>query len=360
MKKGKINLSRLLFSGLAAFLLLSWCARFSFKIFWNFNVFSARHWQLIWNKWNSGWIVTKPGEIAFLLTVILLPALFLIAWIICYRIRWKNIVLFPFALLEKRKKKALLKKSLAAAAGPTPDLKLPVAAKPAVKKSLPKELNRLRGTPQVSAVSKDRSVPSSGGGQQLSSNSSEIRQENEAVSRAKLWDQLAEKLEQAGIFIFREMKIKNCQTNILAVSQESLYLLCEGPAEGNVWTVDEKSDRPRWTTEKNVVLPSPLRPLISGRDEIKRYIAENIPAYAALDVNCCLFLDHGTIANVPDMLSFLEEVDLSVLRLGSCKSTELPDTNALIEYIKSQTKSDQALNDAVAVAILDLMEADHG
>lgn len=85
-----------------------------------------------------------------------------------------------------------------------------------------------------------------------------------------------------------------------------------------------------------------------------------MPQYAGLDVNCCMILDHGNVTNPDELLKYLETWDISVLRMGSCQTTSLPDTHALTEYIKSQPASSQALNDAVAVAILDLMETENG
>lgn len=85
-----------------------------------------------------------------------------------------------------------------------------------------------------------------------------------------------------------------------------------------------------------------------------------MPQYAGLDVNCCMILDHGNVTNPDELLKYLEAWDISVLRMGSCQTASLPDTHALIEYIKSQPVSSQTLNDAVAVAILDLMETENG
>ena len=70
-----------------------------------------------------------------------------------------------------------------------------------------------------------------------------------------------------------------------------------------------------------------------------------------------MLLDHGEIKNIPELLSYIEQVDVSVLRMGNCQSKDLPDSNALIEYIKSLPQSNQETNDAIAVAILDMMEA---
>ena len=183
--------------------------------------------------------------------------------------------------------------------------------------------------------------------------------EDEAVARFDLWEKLAHSLEAEKIFILRQMKIKNFPVNIFAITQEGVFLLCEGPAAGHSWEIDEAANPPVWKTE-TAPIPSPLRPLVESKAVLQKYFAEKMPQYAGLDVNCCMILDHGNVTNPDELLKYLETWDISVLRMGSCQTTSLPDTHALTEYIKSQPASSQALNDAVAVAILDLMETENG
>ena len=53
----------------------------------------------------------------------------------------------------------------------------------------------------------------------------------------QVWDDLAALMEKSGIFIFREMKIGAYETNIIAVTNENVFLLSEGPKLGSNWTV---------------------------------------------------------------------------------------------------------------------------
>ena len=72
-----------------------------------------------------------------------------------------------------------------------------------------------------------------------------------------------------------------------------------------------------------------------------------------------MIFDYGELKNVSDLMPILESQDISVLRMGDAfKTQSLPDSGALIEYIKSLPPSSQETNDAVAVAILDLMETE--
>ena len=155
------------------------------------------------------------------------------------------------------------------------------------------------------------------------------------------------------------MKIKSFPVNILAITQEGLFLLCEGPDTGANWEVREDADPAVWKTTEGDI-PSPLRPMLEARQALQNYFESEMPQYSDLGINCCMILDHGNIINTDELLKSLEEWDISVLRMGICKTSALPDTNALIEYIKSQPVSSQALNDEMAVAILDLMETENG
>ena len=100
--------------------------------------------------------------------------------------------------------------------------------------------------------------------------------------------------------------------------------------------------------------------MVNAKSVLEKYLHEQNPEYKNLIVNCCMIMDHGHITNVNALLPFLEEWDISILRMGSCKTPDLPDTAALIEYIKTQKPSSQALNDAVAIALLDLMDTENG
>ncbi|MBR1777751.1 MAG: hypothetical protein IJ752_04110 [Alphaproteobacteria bacterium] len=183
---------------------------------------------------------------------------------------------------------------------------------------------------------------------------------NAGLDRFTLWENLAKGLEAEKIFTLRQMKIRSFPVNLFAITQDSLFLLCEGPEQGNVWETEDEASPAVWKTETGEKISSPLQDMVNARSVMQKYIKDKIPQHAKLGINCCMILDHGDISNTDKMLTFLDKWDISVLRMGTCKTSALPDTNALIEYIKSQPASSQELNDAIAVAILDLMEIENG
>lgn len=365
MKKSKIHIACLLFSAVLSAAVFYIAARGFFMFFWNFDLLSDKHWSHILGKWEDGWVIRKPKEVSFVIALFLLLPAYFLSWFTAYVFPWKKFFLFPVNYYEKKKKAKLQAQSLAAAAGPA-DKAAALAAKKDPSKiiKLPpeklKEIDRLRGKAATHVQSP--SAPHSAENQTEKpagpAPKGPATMEEEAVARFDLWKNLAEALEAQNIFIFREMKIGNYQVNIFAVTGEGLFLLCEGPALGNEWEVDEENEIPSWKTDKGI-LASPLRPLVKARDSLKNYLVKEMPHYAGLAVNACLILDHGNVVNPDEMLSRLEEWDISVLRMGTCRTESLPDTTALIKYIKAQPVSTQALNDAVAIAILDLMESDN-
>ncbi|MGN1079963.1 MAG: hypothetical protein ACI4TE_07325 [Alphaproteobacteria bacterium] len=366
MKKGKIHFIRLLFSAVVGAVLFYVIARGIFLFFWNFDLISERHWTHIWNKWRGGWVIHKPKEVLFFIAVLLLIPGFLLTWFTVYVFPWLKFFRLPLTYLEKKKKERLQAQSLAAAVGPADKQKVLSKKKEpekVIKISAEKlqHIDQLRGkkagvqhaiTAQSAAAKTGTAAPSTSTGKILS-------KEDEAVARFDLWEKLVQSLETEKIFILRQMKIKNFSVNTFAITREGVFLLCEGPAAGRSWEIDEAAEPPVWKTE-TAPIPSPLRPLIEAKAVLQKYFAEKMPQYSGLDVNCCMILDHGNVTNPDELLKYLETWDISVLRMGSCQTASLPDTHALIEYIKSQPASSQALNDAVAVAILDLMETENG
>lgn len=342
----KLNFPRLLFSGAVAFSALVAVARSYFLSFWHFNILSATHWNLILQKWNAGWVLHKTGEYVFLCSLLAAPFVLAALWCVCYKIRWAKLLSAPLVPIKNRQKKALEKKSLQAAVGNPADLKKAPAPKHSAPK-IPEKLRRLRGTPVAPAM--QASAP-----QTVQPDTGAARK-SETFSRIGLWNRLAAELEAAGVYVLRELTVFQCNISILAVTRDGLFMFCEGPSTGSVWTADETAEKPFWKTEDGTVFDSPLHALLHARKEFRKLIAETAPVYADIPVNGCLFLDHGRIDNINDVLTFLSEVDLSILRTGSCRMSELPDTNALTDYIKSLSKSDQRLNDAVAYSVVGLM-----
>ena len=357
MKKGKLNLIRLLFSAVISAALFYIIARGSFLFFWNFDIISERHWLHIWNKWQSGWVIQKPREVLFFIAVLLIVPGFLLTWFCVHSFPWLKLLRLPVTYFEKKKKEQLQAQSLAAALGPADKQQALNTKKKEPEKVIKISSQKLQHIDQLRGkkTGLQHAVAGQASAEGHHPTNKMPTKEDEAVIRFDLWEKLANSLEKEKIFILRQMKIKSFPVNTFAITQEGLFLLCEGPAPGHSWEVDEEANPPVWKTE-TAPIPSPLRPLVEAKAVLQDYFAEKMPQYANLDINCCMILDHGNVTNPDELLKYLEKWDISVLRMGSCQTNSLPDTHALIEYIKAQQTSSQTLNDAIAVAILDLME----
>jgi len=355
MKKGKIRLIPLLFSAVVAAGFFFVIARSIFSYCWGFDLISERHWNHIIEKWKSGWTLRKPKEVMFFVGLLLLIPGYFGTLFVVYVFPLKKFLLFPKTFFENKKKAKLQAQSIAAALGPA-NRQEALAAKKEPEKTIKISSQKLH---HIDHLRGKGTAATAGHTEKSSSLQTNESPADQAAIRFDLWQKLADTLEARKIFILRQMKIVDFPVNLIAITQEGVFLLCEGPDEGETWEVMEDASPAVWKTEKTSI-PSPLRPMVKAKTVLQKYFSKEMPEYAELSINCCMILDHGNVLNTDELLKHLEKWDISVLRMGSCKTTSLPDTNALTEYIKSQPASSQTLNDAMAVAILDLMETGNG
>ncbi|MBR4126908.1 MAG: hypothetical protein IKR09_04995 [Alphaproteobacteria bacterium] len=310
-------------------------------------------------KWQNGWILRTSKEMYFVAALLFLIPGYLIFWFIVYCFPLKKILLFPVSFAQNRKKAKLQAQSLAAAIGPADRIKAPVSKKEQRKAAqtvkAPSEkmklINQLRGK-SVSQHTATEAASPIAAGKDAPAQKNTPEQEN--ASRFDLWEKFANSLESANIFAVRQITIKNVVFNLIAFTQNALFLIREAPEESASWETHDGDTPAVWKTQKGDI-PSPLVPMIETRKLLQTYIDEHFSEYSNISLNFCMILDHGTITNPDAFLAFLEQNNLSALRMGSCKTTALPDSAALVEYIKSQPASSAEMNDAFALAFLDLM-----
>lgn len=356
MKKSKTSPLSLLFSALLAAVIFYFATEMLFKHFFGgFDLYSSQHWHHILAKWKNGFVLRTTKEYLFFTALIaLLPGYFVLWFAVC-RFPFAKVLMAPTDYFRNRKKKELEARSLAAAVGPL-DKKENKPKEPAKKIRISAEnlnrINQLRGKTDPAAARKEshqeekteqRSIPV-------------ISRRNDADEPVDLWDNMVENLEKGGVFVLRQMKITSVPFDVVAITQNALFLICAGPEGSSVWKTADEASPAVWKTEKGEI-PSPVIPMINAKKALQDYLKEHFPEYAALTVYCCMILDHGHISNTDVFIPFLERNDISVLRAGSCQTEALPASDALIGLIGAQPESSKELNDAVALSILDLMEA---
>lgn len=309
--------------------------------FWRFDVLNAKHWKMIWRRWEDGTSFSTPKEVSFLLLIVLAPLFFGLLCFISYRIDWLNVLFFPFKKLRKAKKEKEIEKARhEAMSSATVAMKKAPAAKGG--RPLPEKILRLRGTVQ-------RTLASSHGGEN-------DRTADNAITDQNIWGTLEKGLERNDIFTLREMEFCGCKFGLTAITTEGVYLLSSGPAAGNAWTTRDNADPPVWITETGEHLPSPVVTVQKARDALQQEILQKFPQFGDLTVNASVVLSHGKVETMQDLLSYLQETDMSVLRAGSCKVAGLPESTAIVELIKTQKQPSNELANAVSQAILNLTE----
>ena len=379
VKKKKLSLPAFLLSGLISAAVCFFLFKFAFYAGWRFDILKENHWHYLINKWNAGWVMDTPREMLFFAGLVSVIPVWLIAWFLTYILPWKAVLLFPLTLLKKRKAEKLLQKSIEAAKGPE-NIQAALAAKkaqpaenthkvPKISAEKISKIDKLRGKtshtqtppaqhqqqPAQNAGTFEEPIPERASSPAGTSGNAQEPAADQKLQTLQAWSALAELMEKSGIFIFREMKIGSYDTNLIAATSESIFLMSEGPKLGSSWTVCENEEIPVWKDGKDA-LASPLRPLLDARNKLRDTFYSKFPQYSSLSVNACLVLDHGKIENTKELIEKLESWDMSVLRTGSCRTSELPEVAALVSYIRTQSPSTQEINDAVADTILALME----
>ena len=346
MKKEKINPAFLLFSAVLTAILFYFSSKAFFEHFWGFNLFSAKHWQHIAGKWQNGWVLHTTKEYLFFTALIASIPGYFIACFFVHEILRKSALLNPLNLYRNHRKKILKERSLAAATGALPiHEKTPKNEERTIRVSSQKmgQINLLRG--KKSSVAASPSV----------SKTEPKGTSDRTAEQFDIWEKMAQKLEQGNAFVLRQMNIASVSFNLVAITQNALFLICEGPDNGSVWETAEDASPAVWKTE-NGSIPSPLSGLLNAKEILQDYLAKNLSEYPEISVNCCMILDHGHISNMDKLLPFLEDNNLSILKTGTCKTEALPDSDALTRLINAQPAPSQEMNDAIAVAILDLMK----
>lgn len=94
LKKTLKFFRNLLIGAVWTYVLLACAAVLLFSV-WNFNLFSLRDWKTISDFWNAGGIIKTSRDYLFLLSLLLLPLLWIWGWRKLIRVNYLNLLLFP-------------------------------------------------------------------------------------------------------------------------------------------------------------------------------------------------------------------------------------------------------------------------
>lgn len=68
-------------------------------IIWNFDFLSNRSWEILSNFWNKGGIIKTTSDVLLILSLCLLPLLWILGYILVLRLDYLKIFLFPIRLI---------------------------------------------------------------------------------------------------------------------------------------------------------------------------------------------------------------------------------------------------------------------
>ena len=71
------------------------------KLIWNFDFTSAISWQILSNFWHQGGIIKTTSDVLLITTLIFLPPLWLIGFILSLKLNYLKIITFPIKFIAK-------------------------------------------------------------------------------------------------------------------------------------------------------------------------------------------------------------------------------------------------------------------
>ena len=90
-----------------AFIFIAWTIIFTsisnllVKLIWNFDFTSAVSWQILSDFWNHGGIIKTTSDILLITTLMLLPPLWLVGFILSLKLNYFKIITFPIKYIAK-------------------------------------------------------------------------------------------------------------------------------------------------------------------------------------------------------------------------------------------------------------------
>jgi hypothetical protein len=361
MSKTKINKTRLFFALLIGAALYLALMNYLLKTgSWHFDMLKRTHWDYVIRKWQNGWVIKEKKDVLFF-TVMLS---FFPGWIIMtfavYGFSLKNFLLFPVRLLQKRKQRALMKKSLDLANGKKPMQTGAAAHAPAAQKKLPAKsnptLDKLRGRQTPASAQASSSPPASSSASSFapaSSSGPKKSYEQLQLEHLQRWDVVASDLEENDVFCFRSTKIGEFAVKLTVLTQDAVFWFIEGPLQAREWTMaDDDPIKGVWISGDESI-PSPLKQTFDAKNVFLKHLAEN-SFYQDVTLHAFVVMDAGSVKNPEKLTKDLSDWDVGLLKMPPCDDDDLTDLSTVIKYIKGLPASDMAFNDSVAESIMAL------
>ena len=293
---------------------------------WTFEIFQAKHWQILWDQWwYGGWVIQGSYHWIFFFSLILCIPVWI--WTTCFWLKRHYTKFFEKAFWDsiyKRKTKAIHSK----------DTRIRVKKKKSYTEIRPQPL---AATPQPVAPVQPMSAHNTATNEaSVASNAGEdsfapfnLPEENasdvpsfEMPEVVPLNEDFVSIMQQAGAAVISNPKIGEQKLDYLAVGKNDIYYILLDAEKGN-WLADEErfnDEDPLWYSEE------PIR--VSPITTIKKFEQTVEEKLSKLDIkmngHIILVKTDGNIINVEDMQDTWKEMGVLVARSNVGMPEELP------------------------------------
>jgi len=307
------------------FIFLVWTFGYCFWLqrvmlhFWRFNPLAKSHWEIIWERWQNGWVIQTADEWMFASILFFAVPVWLTGGSVLCAIPWlkwiKVLVTFPFKLLFNHLKNKKKEKNTA---------RPKITRKKSYKQTRPPAIRAGSGKIKhpEKAPEKEEAAPASpapASATQAFSASAMPSHSHEtpsstmyAASSSGSGGSVMDVLRSAGYRLISDAKISGKKIDFVAVAANHL-LLCLVDSEAGDWLADEErfnNEEPLWFSESNHRI-SPVRVVLNARDALAPMLSG---AAAGMEIKTMVVIKQGTIINAEDMFEIWNGLNITVCR----------------------------------------------
>lgn len=318
------------------FIFLIWTFGYCFWLqrimlhFWRFNPLAKQHWEIIWERWQNGWVIQTVDEWMFVCILFFAIPVWLTGGSILCAIPWlkwvKVVMLFPFKLLYNHFKNKKKEKNTA---------RPKITKKKSYKQTRPPAIRAGSGRIKhpEKAPEKEENVPATPAPsaampvQTHETATSPAR----AVSSSNSGGSIMDILRSAGYRLIPDAKISGKKIDFLAVAANHI-LLCLVDSEAGDWLADEErfnNEEPLWFSESNHRI-SPVRVVLNARDALAPMLSGATPG---LEIKTMVVIRQGTIINAEDMFEIWNGLNITVCRYEEGGPDEITPLQSAVSQV---------------------------
>ncbi len=338
------NIKRTLLIGLTVgIIFFGWILYEFYSQNWNFNLFSLKDWDYVWNEFVSGWIISATSDWIFIISIVCAIPVFIFLWRLFCHIPWGRLFLAAYHQIKRlimiRNPKQVIQK------------KIKVKARQSHKKVRPRPMNTTgRPLPKMAGKTMDAdtdaaltsTTPESEAGLAKTLNTStephpafldeDINniplEDIKMPERVRLEEDLVTILSESNYQVVKDITLDKIRLAYVGISADQVVLCMEDTEKGD-WLADEEffnDEEPLWFSETSHRI-SPVYQLLTTA---KAFDAKVKNRGFAQTVTPILIEKEGTIINAEDMTETWQKLGVVVCRTDLGGPDELPGFEAAL------------------------------